>query len=355
MAIQIKNYITIIVLLFIAFTIGLNLGLHGVLAFDRSLRLPTVSSGENSNHAPQSPTAPLQTPKKYEKETLPIERLTDLPVPVHRADSTETRREPSISNDKAPAGAEQLSKNSLEGKMLEVRNLVSIYAAKKYKEISARLPRLSAIRNDIPILLLTCNRPALLQQTLESLLQVRGVKKENVIISQDGALPEVADIAKKSGFTLIQNLNGLRLRGGAATDGASRIAQHYKYSLSSVFDRMKDAQAVIVIEDDLLFSPDMYEYLLSVAPILDADPTAFVVSAWSDNGFKDKVHEPYALRRTDYFPGLGWLLTRKLYKEELEPRWPSSHWDHWLRSEETSKHRDIIYPQVSIVICTIYN
>ena len=43
----------------------------------------------------------------------------------------------------------------------------------------------------------------------------------------------------------------------------------------------------------------------------------YAVSAWNDNGFQWLVTDPYNLRRTDYFPGLGWLLTRTLYKEQV--------------------------------------
>lgn len=76
------------------------------------------------------------------------------------------------------------------------------------------------------------------------------------------------------------------------------------------------------------------------------DSTTFVVSAWNDNGFKGKVQDPYRLMRTEFFPGLGWLLPRKLYKGELEKKWPNEHWDHWLRSTPIHKNREIIYPQV---------
>jgi hypothetical protein len=53
--------------------------------------------------------------------------------------------------------------------------------------------------------------------------------------------------------------------------------------------------------------------------------------------------------RTCAAPQLGWLLTRELYKRELEPRWPSEHWDHWMRSEtvhKTSRGRECLIPQV---------
>jgi hypothetical protein len=43
----------------------------------------------------------------------------------------------------------------------------------------------------IPIVLLTCNRPDQLRTTLASLLAVRGVSKENLIVAQDGGMKEV--------------------------------------------------------------------------------------------------------------------------------------------------------------------
>jgi alpha-1,3-mannosyl-glycoprotein beta-1,2-N-acetylglucosaminyltransferase len=64
------------------------------------------------------------------------------------------------------------------------------------------------------------------------------------------------------------------------------------------------------VEDDLLFSPDFYQYFVSTSPVLDEDSSVLLISAWNDNGFKGLVADPFELRRTDYFPGLGWLLPR---------------------------------------------
>lgn len=108
---------------------------------------------------------------------------------------------------------------------------------------------------------------------------------------------------------------------------------------------------------------DFYEYFHAAGELLDLDDSLFAVSAWNDNGYRQMVtskcvgwlppgvplpapapdfvapsprppppHTPcvffrcavvmrvpgrlpcgrYALRRTSFFPGLGWLLTRKL-------------------------------------------
>jgi hypothetical protein len=35
--------------------------------------------------------------------------------------------------------------------------------------------------------------------------------------------------------------------------------------------------------------------------------------------------------------GLGWLVSRRIFKSEWERLWPSSHWDHWLRAPSQRK------------------
>lgn len=112
---------------------------------------------------------------------------------------------------------------------------------------------------------------------------------------------------------------------------------------------LTDDEAVIVVEDDLFFSPDLMEFFLAGYHVLRADPSLWCVSAWNDNGFGGLVADPKRLLRTGFFPGLGWLLTRRLYEEQLEPQWPNEHWDHWMRSEtkhRTSRGRECLYPQV---------
>ena len=116
-------------------------------------------------------------------------------------------------------------------------------------------------------------------------------------------------------------------------DGATRIAANYKFALSYVFgvrpqvrrppSRRRailisgagpQAPAVIVVEDDFLFSPDFFEYFEHNARALvrscfstlrrdecvglfhagalllqELDPTLFIISAWNDNGLKGKA------------------------------------------------------------------
>ncbi|VDN21665.1 unnamed protein product [Gongylonema pulchrum] len=64
--------------------------------------------------------------------------------------------------------------------------------------------------------------------------------------------------------------------------------------------------------DDLDIAPDFFEYFSATRRLLDIDKTLYCVSAWNDNG---KAHlidlsQPELLYRSDFFPGLGWMMTR---------------------------------------------
>ena len=88
---------------------------------------------------------------------------------------------------------------------------------------------------------------------------------------------------------------------------------------------------VIIVEDDLEVAPDFYEYFEASLPILKADPTLWCVSAWNDNGKGGLIDQgtPDLLYRTDFFGGLGWMLTKELWKE-IGAKWPNSYWDDWM-------------------------
>lgn len=62
------------------------------------------------------------------------------------------------------------------------------------------------------------------------------------------------------------------------------------------------------------------------------------MSAWNDNGFKGLPLNSRELRRTSFFPGLGWMLTRNLWAE-LKPKWPKGFWDDWLRGRFAKKKK----------------
>ena len=202
-----------------------------------------------------------------------------------------------------------------------------------------------------PVVMLAHARPDRLAATLASLVQVRGLDHRHVFIVQDGEDESVASVVRNHSVRLVQlpAINGGAQR---ADPRGECIAKAYKRALSLAFDELTKDEAIVVVEDDLLFSPDLMEFFLAGFAVMRSDASLWCISAWHDNGFMGLTGGPAAARRllrTGFFPGLGWLLTRALYKRELEPAWPREHWDHWMRSEtvhRTSRGRECVIPQV---------
>jgi alpha-1,3-mannosyl-glycoprotein beta-1,2-N-acetylglucosaminyltransferase len=84
----------------------------------------------------------------------------------------------------------------------------------------------------------------------------------------------------------------------------------FQWSLDRVFEN--GHSHMIVMEDDLLASPDFLAYFEQTRGLLDSDPTIWCISSWHDNGFKDSSRDLKRLYRTDIFPGLGWMLKRSV-------------------------------------------
>lgn len=40
-------------------------------------------------------------------------------------------------------------------------------------------------------------------------------------------------------------------------------------------------------------------------------------------GYEHSAEDPALLYRVETMPGLGWVLKKSLYKDELEPKWPT--------------------------------
>lgn len=79
------------------------------------------------------------------------------------------------------------------------------------------------------------------------------------------------------------------------------------------------------LADDLNVAPDFFQYFLGTYPLLKNDPSLWCVSAWNDNGKVNLIDEsaPELLYRSDFFPGLGWMLSRNLWNE-LSVKWPKA-------------------------------
>jgi len=204
----------------------------------------------------------------------------------------------------------------------------------------------------IPILVFSCNRVTV-NRALDLLLTYRPSKAQfPIIVTQDCGHKETREVIEGYGDQIIF----IQQPDLSEPDvppkekkfrGYFKIARHYGWALNQTLTEMAYEQ-VVIVEDDLEISPDFFEYFTATLPILKADKSLWCVSAWNDNGKTGLINEssPELLYRTDFFPGLGWMLTKDLWRE-IMVKWPKSYWDDWMREPQHRKGRSCIRPEVS--------
>ena len=205
----------------------------------------------------------------------------------------------------------------------------------------------------LPILVICHARSDYLRRTLDTLIKYRPSSDQfPIIVSQDGTDEGVWKLLTedfKDKVFPIQNKDRKAPTNLKSWEKPSYyyIAAHYYFALHTVFDLLK-YRAVVIVEEDLEVAPDFFEYFSSLLPFLESSPDIYAVSAFNDNGQSEFVKNPQVLRRSNFFPGLGWMMTRRLWKE-LGPKWPAAtgYWDDWMREPEQRQGRDTIFPEVS--------
>uniref|UniRef100_A0A8W7P8X8 Alpha-1,3-mannosyl-glycoprotein 2-beta-N-acetylglucosaminyltransferase n=1 Tax=Anopheles coluzzii TaxID=1518534 RepID=A0A8W7P8X8_ANOCL len=202
----------------------------------------------------------------------------------------------------------------------------------------------------IPVVVFACNRISV-NKCLDDLIRYRpSAEQFPIIVSQDcdDEATRNTILSYRDEVTLIQQPDQSDIPVPPKEKkykGYYKISRHYGWALRAVFGQGFDS--VILVEDDLSVAPDFYEYFLGTYPILKRDKSLWCVSAWNDNG-KEGLIDTTAhdlLYRSDFFPGLGWMMTKDLW-DELEPKWPKAFWDDWIRQPEQRKERACIRPEL---------
>jgi alpha-1,3-mannosyl-glycoprotein beta-1,2-N-acetylglucosaminyltransferase len=201
------------------------------------------------------------------------------------------------------------------------------------------------------LLIIASNRPDYLQRSLKYVVDYHPRTAVPILISQDGDHPRVNTVVSeaKSRFASASQLpfNHIHFEGhGGYENGYFRLADHFKFALNAAFSgSYGNIERVIILEEDLQIAPDFYEFFAATAPLLDREKSLLTVSAWNDNGFKSQVKDEKVLYRSDFFPGLGWMMTKSLW-QELQGKWPRAYWDDWLREPKQRQGRQILRPEV---------
>ena len=202
----------------------------------------------------------------------------------------------------------------------------------------------------IPIVVIAGNRYRYLLQLLQSLFRQPGLSPHLVCVMFDGGGAEGIALVELFGvrhFSFTKAVTTSQLE--ETFQRADVVAIHYKRSLDALWLAYPQATMAIVLEEDLVVGSDFLAYFSQTMHLLERDTTLLTISAWNDHGYKHSSSNSSMLYRTDIFPGLGWLLTKKLWLE-LGPAWPPCcdgwSWDLWIR-ENGQNGREAIYPDVS--------
>lgn len=217
-----------------------------------------------------------------------------------------------------------------------------------------------ALGKDTVLLVMASHRDTYLKRCLSKVVQYhpRGGNVP-IVVSEDGNNMQMRDVvngARDSLKTVDSTASLLHMnhRASPADRGANgyfALSAHFKWALTQVFERYADIglssapARVIILEEDLEIAADFYAYFAAVAPLVDTDKTLLAASAWNDNGQERNVRDPSQIYRSDFFPGLGWLMPSRVWVE-LAPKWPKAYWDDWLREPKNRLGRHILRPEV---------
>lgn len=150
----------------------------------------------------------------------------------------------------------------------------------------------------LPVVIIASKRPHYLLRMLRKLLSVPGTDPASTTVFIDGHYNETIAVAELFGLKFV--INEIECTQNC------RIQQHYKKSLSFSFDAHPTAKAVIILEEDLEVSEDIFDYFTQTFPLLESDPSVYCISAWNDQGYQHAVHDSSLLYRVETMPGLGW-------------------------------------------------
>ncbi|KAJ8980158.1 hypothetical protein NQ317_014653 [Molorchus minor] len=214
--------------------------------------------------------------------------------------------------------SEQFNKNNAI--INDAQKLLELKKKGSNRDTNLLPPELQDVK--IPVLVFACNRITI-TRCLDNLIRFRPDPDQfPIIVSQDCSHDETKEVIQSYGnqVSLMQQPDQSDIQVGLKEKkfkGYFKIARHYGWALNQIFFNFNFSSVIIV-------------------------------EAWNDNGKEGLVNadRPDLLYRTDFFPGLGWMLTKSLWLE-LYTKWPRAYWDDWMRDPLQRKGRSCIRPEIS--------
>ncbi|KAK4319551.1 hypothetical protein Pmani_009536 [Petrolisthes manimaculis] len=201
------------------------------------------------------------------------------------------------------------------------------------------------MKEDIPVVVVTANKPHHLYRLLRNLLGlVEGAGETKLLVVVDGPHQETLDLARL--FQVEVVVHAPQGPPGKNTRTNSNVA----FALVSVFSRWPHVDKAILLEDDLLLASDLLRYFHHTAPALTLDPSLYLVSAWGQHSYHSTASDPSTVHRVQAYPQYGWMTTRAWVTYVL-PHWAPNgsgvDWDWWVYSEGVNAGLEALVPEVS--------
>ncbi|XP_047484654.1 protein O-linked-mannose beta-1,2-N-acetylglucosaminyltransferase 1-like [Penaeus chinensis] len=215
---------------------------------------------------------------------------------------------------------------------------------------------------DLGIAIMATDRPHYLYRTLKSLWEAPGLNRDKVAVYVDAHHQGVMEVAKLFGVHLV-------VAPQPGNSSAIRIRHKFQRILGDLFMAKfpegtvpsegfpKDAvppfacTSILLLEDDIEVSVDIFKYLHDVSPIMARDPTIMAISSFNFYGYRDVANNLTQLYRTDQVNNIALYLTSKVVHEVIAPKWlPTDSTREWYRSLidaiQEKPGRAIVYPEV---------
>ncbi|XP_042241863.1 protein O-linked-mannose beta-1,2-N-acetylglucosaminyltransferase 1-like [Homarus americanus] len=131
---------------------------------------------------------------------------------------------------------------------------------------------------------------------------------------------------------------------------AARVSRNLRFALFTALRVFPQADKFIVLEDDLVLSPDFYSYMQQTGWVLDHDPSVYCVSAYNHLSYAHTAHDLGRLYRVHGFPAYGWMMKRDTLAYIL-PKWLPSNvthdWDYFMDTSAIRGRRECVVPEVN--------
>ncbi|CAL4112934.1 unnamed protein product [Meganyctiphanes norvegica] len=213
---------------------------------------------------------------------------------------------------------------------------------------------------DIGIIILATDRPHYLYKTLKSLWEAPGINRDKIAVYVESHYREVLNLCKVFGVhVVVTNSPG----NDTTTKIKNKLQRAFRDVVGAEFPADKvpkgnlpedtlppfTASHILVLEEDITVSIDIFKYFHSVAPVLEADKTIVGISAFNYFGYRDVASSLTSVYRTNQVNYVAVLLHADIIRNHLTKHWSTKNTTEWhnsLRKTIEEMKGAILYPEV---------